>query len=95
MDSEYIEVIGSQATRPAEIDVDSSALYVYLRKDIKKYEEKDDDQNVIFSGWQYQERKVLKSQWIAEATVQNKTNIDAIMMGLTDLFELQLELQNG
>lgn len=90
MDSEFIEVIGSQTARPQEIDVTSSAYYVYERKDIQKYEEKDDQQNVIFTGWKYQERKIPKEQWAIEATAQNKQNLDAIMLGLTDLYEISI-----
>lgn len=88
MNSEFIEVIGSQSVRPSEIDVSSSAYYVYERKDIQKYEEKDEEQNVIFSGWKYLERKIPKEQWNLEVTAQNKQNLDAIMLGLTDLYEL-------
>lgn len=90
MNSEFIEVIGSQSSRPLEIDVSSSAYYVYERKNITKYEEKDDDQNVTFSGWKYLERRIPKDQWSLETTAQNKQNLDAIMLGLTDLYELGL-----
>lgn len=90
MDPEYIEVIGSQSTRPAEIDVTTSAYYVYIRKDIQKYEEKDEDQNVTFKGWKYLERKIPKELWTLEIAKQNKENLDAIMLGLTDLYEISL-----
>lgn len=90
MTSEFVEVIGSQITRPAEIDVTSSEFYVYERKNIEQYEEKDADQNVIFKGWKYLERKIPKEQWNLETTAQNKQNLDAIMLGLTDLYEMGL-----
>lgn len=88
MDSEFIEVIGSQKERPSEIDVTSSAYYVYERKDIKKYEEKDAEETVLWTGWKYLERKIPKEQWELETTATNKQNLDAIMLGLTDLYEL-------
>lgn len=90
MDSDFIEVIGSQPTRPAEIDVTSSEVFVYERKNIQKYEERDEEENIIFSGWKYLERKLSKTQWTLEVAVQNKQNLDAIMLGLTDLYELEI-----
>lgn len=90
MDSEYIEVIGSQPTRPKEIDVTSSAYYVYLRKDIEKYTYEGEGTRPSFTGWKYKERKVPKEQWQMETTAENKQNLDAIMLGLTDLYEMTL-----
>ena len=89
-ENEFNEVIGSQATKPSEIDVTTSAYYVYERKDIKKYQEKDADQNVLFDGWQYLERKIPKELWQLETTKKNNENLNAIMMGLTDLYEMQI-----
>lgn len=86
--SEWKEVIGSQSERPAEIDVTSSAFVVYERKDIQRYEEKDDEENVIYKGWKYKERQVPKEQWSIETAASNKKNLDAIMLGLTDLYEV-------
>lgn len=86
--SEWKEVIGSQPERPDEIDVTSSAYYVYERKDIQKYEETDDEENVIYKGWKYQERQVPREQWSVETTAKNKQNLDAILSGLVDLYEI-------
>ena len=85
---EWYEVKG--AVRPAEIDTTSSQYYVYESKDIEKFEEKDDDQKVVRSGWKYMQRRTPKEEWVVDATAQNKANIDALMLGLTDLYELQL-----
>lgn len=82
---EWIEVRGS--VRPLEIDTTSSAYYVYERKDIVKNE--DDDTGEVY--YTYLERKTDKTEWFVRATAENKANIDALMSGLTDLYELQLE----
>lgn len=89
--NEWKEVISSMPERPSEIDTTSSAFYVYERKDIKPYQEQDSEDNVLLNGWQYLERKIPKEQWIINTTALNKENLDALMLGLTDLYELQLE----
>ncbi len=92
MDSEYREVIGSQPTRPSEIDTSTSMSHVFERKDIQKYEVKDEKQNVIFTGWKYLEKKTPIEKWQLQTAAQNKENLDAIMLGLTDLYEISLEV---
>ena len=85
MNGEWIEVKGS--VRPQEIDTTSSKYYVYERKDIVKHE--DDDTGVAY--YTYLEKQTDKTEWFVTATAENKANIDALMSGLTDLYELQLE----
>ena len=92
MNSDFYEVIGSQSERPKEIDVSSSEFYVYERKDIQKYEEKDEQQNVIFKGWKYLERKVPKDKWAFEVSAENKQNLDIILLALPDIYETLINL---
>ena len=86
--TEWIEVIGTQPTRPSEIDTTSSEFYVYERKDIQEY--KDPEEESI-KKWKYLERKIPKDKWLIETAKINKQNTDAIMQGMVDLYELQLE----
>ena len=87
--SEWIEVIGSPPTKPAEIDTSTSEFYVFERKDIQEYKEPDSE-NVTSKRWKYLERKITRDQWLVETVKRNKENTDAIMQGLVDLYELQL-----
>ena len=89
--SEWIEVISSNPSRPQEVDVESSSFYVYERKNIEAYTETNDEEEVLWKGWKYLERKVSREKWILETTAKNQENVDAIMSGLADLYELQLE----
>lgn len=95
MDNQYsfIEVKGSQDKRPKEIDVSPNHDYVIERKDIQKYEEKDENQNVLWTGWKYLERKIPKQQWTVEATAQNKENLDIILGALPDIYESLIAIQ--
>ena len=83
---EWYEVKGS--VKPAAIDTTSSQYYVYERKDIEKCEEKDENQNVTFSGYKYKEKKTPKEQWAVEAAAKTIQNVEAIMLGMTDLYEI-------
>lgn len=89
--TEWKEVIGTQKERPSEIDTTSSSDYVYERKNITEYTETDDQEEITLKGWKYLERKIPKGQWTVDVTAQNKQNLDAIMAGMIDLYELQLE----
>lgn len=91
--SEWITVISSQTSKPAEIDILSSAYYVYERKLITAYTQysNSNPEDIEFTGWRYLERKIPREQWLLETTAQNKLNSDAIMAGMVDLYELQLE----
>lgn len=89
--SEWNEVKGSQAEKPAKLDVKSSEFYVYERKDITPYEEKDAEDNTLWTGWRYQERKVPREQWQLEnAAAQTEYQLE-VMGGITDMYELFLE----
>lgn len=100
---EWYPVISSAEEMPADIDTESSAFYVYLRKDQVPYEEWDGDQ-LKFKGWKYLECKVDNADWIAdqlreqvkinaELKEQNavlKEQTETIMLGLCDIYTLQL-----
>lgn len=86
--SEWIKVRGTQETRPAETDTESSQEYVYERKEIKRVDEEGDDG---FKGWEYLERVTPKQEWIMRAVAESKATTDAMLQGMADLYELQLE----
>lgn len=90
LDDGYREVIGS--VRPLEIDT-SSATRVLERKDIEPYEEKDEQQNVIFKGYKYKERAIPKDQWVVETTAKNKISLEAALEGMADTYLLLLEMK--
>ncbi len=92
---EFIEVKGSQEKRPQEIEISPNHYYVKERKDIQKYEEKDQDQNTLWTGWKYLERKIPKEQWVVEATAQNKQNLDVLLLAIPDLYETLIGLGVG
>ena len=83
---EWRDVIGSQIEKPEEIDTTSSAIYVYERKDIKAYEGEDKEESG--KKWTYQERKIPREQWLLDQTKSNYENLNAIMLGLVDLYEM-------
>lgn len=97
-------VLGSQSEKPKEIETEISKYYVYLRKNIRPYQQLDEDDNVIFDGWKYDEAKVLNDDYTAEkvaqletANIQMQKDIEqlkednlTLMLALTDLYELQL-----
>lgn len=97
-------VISSAEEMPADIDTTSSAFVVYIRKDIVPYEEFDDQGQQTFKGWKYLECKVDNADWIADQlaeqvkvneqlkteTQELKDQNEALMMGLVDLYEMNL-----
>lgn len=88
--NEWIEVIGTQPTKPLEVDTTSSSFYIYERKDIQEYKDPDNEEDTT-KKWKYLERKIPRDKWIIETVQLNKENTDAIMQGMVDLYELQLE----
>lgn len=84
----YEWVVGSQTEKPKELDVDSSQFVVYLRKNIQEYEQKDDDGQVIFKGWKYQELVVPNEQFITTALSDQTEINDALLLSISDIYEL-------
>ena len=96
---DFERVIGSQQEKPKEIDTESSSYFVYIRKNIKEYTEQDEEGNILFNGWQYDEAKILNSDYTAEELARQKEEIETLkednlilMECLTDLAELILEV---
>lgn len=79
------------AVKPKEIDTDSSGFYTYVRKDIKEVHEAGDEANPGFDGWEYEECKVLNDEWVVDQFKQLKESNDALMLGMVDLYEMQIE----
>lgn len=89
--TDYEKVKGTQTEKPQEIDVDSSKDTVYERKDITWVDTNPGDDDNFQPHWEYMERTYTKDEWIALNLKTSVENINALMMGLTDLYELQLE----
>lgn len=87
---EFIKVRGSQESKPQEIDTTSSQYYIYVRKNIKEVHEEGDDYNPPFDGWEYEEAKILNDEWAVDQIEKLKEANDALMLGLVDLYEMQL-----
>lgn len=81
---DFEKVRGS--VRPKEIDTDSSQYYTYIRKDIKKVQEEDPP----FDGWEYLECRVPNDEWAVEAIKAVQESNNALMLGLVDLYEIQI-----
>ena len=83
MKIEYRVVKGSQATRPAEIDTTSSPSTVYLRKEIKRITEVDEQGEETYL-WQYEEAELTPEEYeqysdtlIYQALMEQNEALDA------------------
>lgn len=85
---EFEKVRGS--VEPKEIDTTSSEYYTYIRKNIKEIHEEGSDNSPGFDGWEYEECRVLNDEWAVDQMKQLKENNEALMLGLVDLYEMQL-----
>ena len=90
-----------QDHKPEEIETDSS-YYVWLRKDFKEIKETVEPQDgeefepyEVTVRWEYMEKKITLSQYLAEQQKINQENVDTLMLGLVDLYETQLGGING
>lgn len=72
---------GSQEQKPSEIDTISSKSVVYIRRNIRQKESKDDETGVL---WQYEEAQTDKDraiQYLANLLQNAQEAIDFILMG--------------
>lgn len=54
---------GTQPERPAEVDRESSPTTVYLRKNIRQVEQKEEDSGETVKVWQYEERELTVTEY--------------------------------
>lgn len=88
MKIEYRVVKGSQATRPAEIDTTSSPSTVYLRKEIKRITEVDEQGEETYL-WQYEEAELTPEEYkLYLAETENMTT-QLLMQQINDLAATQ------
>lgn len=78
------------AVKPKEIDTESSQYYTYIRKNIEPCIEVNEEGITTFEGWQYDECKVLNDEYVVDQLKQLKEANDALMLGIVDLYEMQL-----
>lgn len=78
------------ADKPKEIDTESSQYVVYIRKNIEKYQETDEQDQVIFDGWKYDEAVLPNNDYISDKLKEQQETFEALMLGIADLYEMQL-----
>lgn len=88
-------VLGTQTEKPQEIDTQSSESVIYIRKNIQRYEVEEDEYNPAFSGWKYEEAVVPNVLWVQEKLKEQQEVNETLMLAIADLYEAQLEVQNG
>ena len=80
-------VQGSQKTRPAEIDMTSSAVTVYQRRNIERITVEDED-GTTAELWQYEERQMTREEYtemLADRLAAVESATLAMMMGGNEL----------
>lgn len=75
---DFERVIGSQHEKPKEIDTESSAYFVYIRQNIQEYTEQDEEGNIIFQGWKYDECKIPNPDYQVSETAQLKVDVKVL-----------------
>ena len=60
--TEWQKVYGSQSEKPSALDTNSSAFFVYQRKNIERVTSTD-EQGSSYEMWEYDERKLTKDEY--------------------------------
>ena len=84
--TQWETVLGSQATRPFEWDVESSADTVYQRRNIRRFTIENDD-GTTTELWQYDERQMTHDEYAIirdERLDQLRADID-FLFAMTDI----------
>ena len=81
----WYKVENGENIRPSDIDVTSSRVYVYIRKNIKLIEQKDN----IPTHYEWEETKIPQEVWMfCEKTLNHDNAINDIYDALIELAEL-------
>lgn len=83
-------VIGTQSEKPKEVDSTSSQYVIYIRKDIEPYEIKEEGSEETVKGWKYKECVVPNTKYLIDQLSSQQEAIDALMLGMADLYEMQV-----
>ena len=87
--TEWKQITGSQAGRPAEVDTVSSPTTVYLRKNIKQITKKDESGKEE-TMWQYDEREMTVAEY-ADYLASLETPATKMIMQSLSAIELGME----
>ena len=93
MDLIYTHHEGSQATKPAELDTDSSKTVVYIRKNIQKKARADEMSGETITLWEYDEAVISRDddEELVNIITSNLMNINDLLVTQADvLMELSM-----
>ena len=78
MNIEYKHVEGSQKEKPLAIDTVSSSTIIYVRKNIRQVEKKDEQSEEIYKMWEYDEAQLTREQYTDYLTDQLQKTQEAV-----------------
>ena len=78
MNIEYKHVEGSQEEKPLAIDTVSSSTIIYVRKNIRQVEKKDEQSEDTYEMWEYDEAQLTKEQYTDYLTDQLQKTQEAV-----------------
>lgn len=79
----------SDLTRPSSIDMTSSQVYVYVRKNIELVPETVNGDEIISAHYKWDEIKIPKEVWeIAKETFEHNEALDDVYEALAELAEM-------
>ena len=77
MTVKWTKVEGSQTEKPAQLDITSSSVYVYMRRNIAQIT-RTDEEGVKRKFWQYEEAKLTPAEYEAYVDEINSPTYQAI-----------------
>lgn len=83
-------VQGSQENKPSELDVISSAFYIYQRKNIERVTVKDEMSGETAELWQYEERKLTPEEYAVMRLPEVEDELTKTQLALVEMYEALL-----
>lgn len=84
----------SDLTRPSAIDMTSSQVYIYVRKNIELVPETVNGDETISAHYKWDEIKIPKEVWeIAKETFEHSEALDDVYEALAELAEMIVEVE--
>ena len=89
----WYKVENGSADRPAEVDGDSSRVYVFVRRSITFVEEARDGEGALIPAhYRWEELKIPREMWeVCEKVLGHDTALDDVYAALTELAEMIVE----
>lgn len=91
MTVKWTKVEGSQTEKPAQLDITSSSVYVYMRRNIVQIT-RTDEEGVKRKFWQYEEAKLTPAEYEAYVEETNSPTYQAIMAQQEGMDEANAEI---